>query len=104
MAVLFDYRKDAFSEYLREFGYYLGRFIYIMDAYDDLPEDKKNGCFNPFLQAAEQEGFEKEYRSCCLMKSQQQGMFFKNFPVWNMQIFLEIYYMQESGTVMTRYK
>ncbi len=38
------------------------------------------------------------------MRLQRQGMRFKNFPAWNMQIFLEIYYMQESGTVMTRYR
>ncbi len=34
---------------LEQFGYYLGRWIYLMDAADDLEEDWKKGKFNPFL-------------------------------------------------------
>lgn len=33
---------------LESFGYYLGRWIYIMDAADDLEKDIKSGSFNPF--------------------------------------------------------
>ncbi len=80
MAVLFDYRQDAFSEYLKEFGYYLGRFIYIMDAYDDLLEDSKNGCFNPFLKAAEQEGFEKRVQEMLLDEIAAAGNVFQKLP------------------------
>ncbi len=49
MMVLFNYRKDAFSDYMKKLGYHLGRFIYIMDAYDDLEDDIKKGCFNPLI-------------------------------------------------------
>jgi len=59
MAGLFDYRQDCFSKYLKELGYHLGRFIYIMDAYDDLEEDGKKGCFNPFLKQRGHPDFEK---------------------------------------------
>ena len=41
MAEIFVIRKDVWEEYLRKFGFYLGKFIYIMDAYDDLEKDKK---------------------------------------------------------------
>lgn len=34
---------------LRRFGYLLGRFIYICDAFDDLKEDCKKGNYNPLL-------------------------------------------------------
>lgn len=57
MAELFAYREDGLAEYLREFGRHLGRFIYIMDAYDDLEEDRKKGCFNPFLGHSGREDF-----------------------------------------------
>lgn len=33
---------------LERFGYFLGRWIYLMDAADDLEEDLKTGSFNPF--------------------------------------------------------
>lgn len=32
-----------------EFGYHLGRWIYLMDAADDYDKDKRRGGFNPFL-------------------------------------------------------
>lgn len=30
-------------------GYHIGRFIYLVDAYDDLPADGESGNYNPFL-------------------------------------------------------
>lgn len=34
---------------LEKIGYEIGRFIYIVDAYDDLEQDGKRGCFNPLF-------------------------------------------------------
>lgn len=34
---------------LKEFGYFIGKWIYLMDAADDIDEDLKNGNFNPFV-------------------------------------------------------
>ncbi|MCM1245853.1 MAG: DUF5685 family protein [Roseburia sp.] len=53
MAELFCYRQDAFAEILRRFGFFLGKYIYLMDAYMDLEKDRKNGSFNPFADAWE---------------------------------------------------
>lgn len=30
-------------------GYHIGRFVYLIDAFDDLAEDEKSGNYNPFL-------------------------------------------------------
>ena len=38
-----------------EFGYQLGRWIYLIDAADDLEKDKKRGNFNPFNGIADEE-------------------------------------------------
>lgn len=62
MAELFIWREDAFQNILRSMGFYLGKFIYIMDAYMDVDEDRVKGCYNPFLEEAEQEGFEERVR------------------------------------------
>ena len=35
---------------LSQFGYHLGRWVYMMDACDDLEKDKKKGEFNPLLK------------------------------------------------------
>lgn len=37
------------SRVLNRFGYYLGRWIYFIDAADDLEDDIKNGSFNPLI-------------------------------------------------------
>ncbi|OON92480.1 MAG: hypothetical protein ATN32_09640 [Candidatus Epulonipiscium fishelsonii] len=42
--------KDSkiLREQLFQFGYVLGKWIYIIDALDDFPKDVKNNNFNPF--------------------------------------------------------
>ena len=39
MAELFAIYEDEWEEPLRHMGFYLGKFVYIMDAYDDLEKD-----------------------------------------------------------------
>ena len=47
MAELFDYRQDHWSPELRSIGFHLGKFIYLLDAYDDLKRDQRKGAYNP---------------------------------------------------------
>lgn len=54
---LFVYREDQWANALREMGASLGRFIYLMDAYDDLERDLKRGAFNPLRAMARQAEF-----------------------------------------------
>ena len=63
MAELFVWREDPFQNILRQFGFYLGKFIYMMDACMDVEQDKKNNCYNPFLDEYGEDGFaEKIHR------------------------------------------
>ncbi|WP_304583799.1 DUF5685 family protein [Acutalibacter muris] len=41
---------------LESFGYFLGRWVYLMDAADDLAEDMRRGSFNPFIKRLGLEG------------------------------------------------
>ena len=49
MAELFAFRHDEWEQPLRQMGFYLGKFIYLLDAYDDLEDDAEYGSFNPLL-------------------------------------------------------
>ena len=50
MEILMDFPfVPKFSKELRELGYHLGRFIYIIDAVYDLEKDRKSGAYNPLL-------------------------------------------------------
>ena len=42
-----DYKTQRI---LRDFGYFIGRWIYLIDACDDLKKDVKNKAFNPFTK------------------------------------------------------
>ena len=46
---VFAYRQDEWSIELERFGFYLGKFIYILDAWDDRERDEKKGVYNPIL-------------------------------------------------------
>jgi len=43
---IFAWKDDEWKDELKCFGYYLGKFIYLMDAYEDLEKDTKNHNFN----------------------------------------------------------
>ncbi len=47
MEALFLYKNDIWSDYLKNLGYGLGKYIYFADAYNDLEKDKKKGNYNP---------------------------------------------------------
>lgn len=43
--------NDLQKRVLIEFGYQIGRWVYLIDAADDYEKDKKSGNFNPFIKA-----------------------------------------------------
>lgn len=49
MAELFACKHDIWEEPLRRMGFYMGKYIYLLDAYDDLEDDAESGSFNPLL-------------------------------------------------------
>lgn len=62
MAELFDYKQDRWSPELRSIGFHLGKYIYLLDAYDDLKRDKRRGTYNPLKSLSETPGYEEEMR------------------------------------------
>ncbi len=53
LAEVFVARDDEWADELHDVGYYLGRFVYIMDAYEDVEKDIKKKNFNPLLSRIE---------------------------------------------------
>ncbi len=46
---IFAWKEDMWAEELRCMGFYMGKFIYLMDAYEDLEEDRKKNAYNPLI-------------------------------------------------------
>lgn len=63
MEEIFDYQgvKSYRDEY-RSIGFHLGKWIYLIDAVDDLAKDLKSGSYNPVLRqfGYQKEGYENE--------------------------------------------
>lgn len=49
LAELMVMKKDVYERDLREMGFYLGKFIYLCDCYEDVERDAKKGNYNPLL-------------------------------------------------------
>lgn len=49
MAELLTYEDDLWAPMLQQTGFYLGRFIYLLDAAADYDKDAKRGKYNPFV-------------------------------------------------------
>ncbi|MBQ1901235.1 MAG: hypothetical protein II169_01635 [Lachnospiraceae bacterium] len=50
MAELFQWKEDdIWNEDLKNMGFYLGKYIYILDAYEDREKDEKKGEYNPLI-------------------------------------------------------
>ena len=49
MGELLTYEEDLWAPTLRQMGFYLGRFIYLLDAALDYEKDEKKGKYNPYL-------------------------------------------------------
>lgn len=79
----FLYRED-WSLGLRELGYWLGRFIYIMDAYEDVREDAERGCFNPFIsryKTMEWNAFSEWVRQLLMMTAADMARAYERLPI-----------------------
>lgn len=46
---IFAWKEDIWAEELRCLGFYMGKYIYIMDAYEDRKSDEKRKTFNPLI-------------------------------------------------------
>ena len=81
MAEILTYRKDEWYDVLYEMGDYLGRFIYIMDAYDDIEKDIKENQFNPFSSRKDDEHFDERVKVILEMMIARSADAFETLPI-----------------------
>ncbi len=87
LAELFDMKGGVWQRDLRRMGFFLGKFIYIMDAFDDLEEDIRHNNYNPLRikytggSAMERGEFNRECREMLTMFAAQSSMAFEALPI-----------------------
>ena len=93
MAEIFACSKDEWEEELRTMGFFLGKFIYLMDAYEDVEKDEKNGCYNPFALCFREEGFDERIHGILQMMMAECSGAFERLPILeNTEILRNILY------------
>ena len=80
MAELFDYRQDHWAPELRNIGFHLGKFIYLLDAYDDLARDQRKGAYNPLQELSRQPDYQQTMQEIFEMLLAQCAQSFERLP------------------------
>lgn len=93
MAEVFVYRDDFWKEDLYKLGFYLGKFIYLLDAYEDVEKDMKTGDYNPFKEFYAKPGFDDQVLNLLLLMIGEATDAFERLPlVENTEILRNILY------------
>lgn len=81
MAEIFAVRPDEWERELRRMGFFLGKFIYLMDAYEDIEKDQKNGNYNPLSGLYEEPEFEDNCGRILTMMMAECSKAFEKLPL-----------------------
>ena len=81
MAELFLYKEDEWKECLSRMGFFLGKYIYIIDAYEDIEKDLKKGNYNPFKDIYKNEDFDNFVERILTMMISECAREFENLPI-----------------------
>lgn len=93
MAEIIACREDEWTENLWALGHYLGQFIYLLDAYEDIEEDIKKNRYNPLRKRYEEADFEEECRTVLTMLMAGCCKEFEKLPILeNVEILRNILY------------
>ena len=74
-------------------GFFLGKFIYIMDAFDDVEKDIKHNNFNPIKERAGSADFNEYCKQILNIVAAESAKYFERLPIiQNIDILRNIMY------------
>lgn len=83
---IFAWQQDKYYEDLKTFGYYLGKLIYIVDAYIDYESDIKKKLYNPLVSYRENAKNKEDFGSVCKIfinsLVQECSRIYENLPIF----------------------
>lgn len=90
---LFSRPEPVWKEEMRMLGFYLGKWIYLMDAWNDVEKDRQRKNYNPFAAMAEDPEFDEKAHQILLMMAAGAAKAFERLPiVENVDILRNILY------------
>lgn len=81
IAELFVWQEDIWSGEFRQLGFFLGKYIYLLDAYDDIVKDIKKNEYNPWRSYASRRDFEALVENTLTMMISECAKSFERLPI-----------------------
>lgn len=81
MGEILSYREDEWKDALYRLGDYLGRFIYLLDAYDDVEDDIQHDQYNPFKDDFGESYFEERSKMILETMVAEASIEFEKLPI-----------------------
>lgn len=81
MGEICAYKEDEWHDELYQFGFYLGKFIYLLDAYDDIEKDSKKNTYNPFKEKFQNKDFKDYCKNILEMMIAEATIIFEELPI-----------------------
>ena len=81
LGTLFRYKNDYWGDHLYRMGDALGRFIYFMDAYEDLEKDIRKKRYNPLRSMMDMENFDSFCKDVLTMTLADCTYEFEQLPI-----------------------
>lgn len=78
---LFVYKEGDWSNELRKMGLYLGKFIYLLDAFEDLDKDLKKKDYNPWKPIMDRKDFDATVENTLTMMMADCAKEFEKLPI-----------------------
>jgi len=81
LAEVFSYRSDEWTDEMQMVGFYLGKYIYLVDAYVDLKKDVKKGSYNVWKHYVHRKDFDALVENTLTMMMSECARFFERLPI-----------------------
>ena len=81
LGTLLAKEDDIWNDRLYKIGFYLGKFIYLMDAYDDLEQDQKKNNYNPLIGLSQKKDFDAFIENTLIMMMAECSKNFELLPI-----------------------
>lgn len=81
MGEILALREDEWEPSLFRFGFFLGKFIYLLDAYEDVEKDQEKGNYNPFSDQYIMKEFEEQVRELLMLMMAEACREFEKLPI-----------------------
>ena len=78
---IYVWKEDVWADTMRKIGCAMGRFIYRMDAYEDIEKDRKKGNYNPWKPIAQEKDFDDRVRQILMMEAAEASRQFEKLPI-----------------------